>query len=73
MKFKELSEESMKPLGTSDNSLTPKLTFIHKVKIAIKSEHCCLKQNITSFRHRDVVNLFIVYELDAWSRDVNNK
>ena len=25
----------------------------------------------TSFTHRNVVNLFIVYELDTWSRDLN--
>ena len=58
MKYKELSEESIKPLATSDNSIAPKLTFIHNVKVAVKFEDCYLNQNITFFRRRNDMNFF---------------
>lgn len=51
-----MSEESIKPPNTSDNSLAPKLIYIHNVKIVVKSEASCFKQNITSFNHRYVTN-----------------
>ena len=38
--------------------------------MAVKIEGSCLKQNITSFRQRNFMNLFIVFELDTWSRDL---
>ena len=38
--------------------------------MAVKIEDSCLKQNITSFRQRNFMNLFIVFELDTWSRDL---
>ena len=38
--------------------------------MAVKIEDSCLKQNITSFRQRIFMNLFIVFELDTWSRDL---
>ena len=31
----------------------------------------CLKQYKPSFTSRNVVNVFIVYKLDVWSRDLN--
>ena len=34
-KFKELSDESIKPPTTPGNSLTPKLKCIHNLKIAV--------------------------------------
>ena len=37
----------------------------------MKFEGSCLKQNITSSKLRNVVHLFIVYELDTCSRDLS--
>ena len=31
----------------------------------------CLKQNSVSFLHKNLVNLYITYKLDAWSKDLN--
>ena len=31
----------------------------------------CLMQDTISFTHRNLINLFIVYKLDTWSRDLN--
>ena len=69
---KGCSEESIRPPATSDSSPASKLTFIHNGKIAVKFEGICLRQNITTFTHRNVVNLFIVNELGTWSRDLSN-
>ena len=54
----------------SDNSFTPKFTYIHNTKIAVKLEGNCLKQNKVCSTHENVVNSFIVYELDI-SCDLN--
>ena len=53
---------------TSDNSFAPKITEIHNSKIALKFEGNCLKQDKVSFVQRNMVNIFIVYELNTWSR-----
>ena len=50
--------------ATWDYSLTPKLTYIHNFKIAVKFEGNSLKQDELSLTHGNVVNIFIVYELD---------
>ena len=52
----------------SDNSFAPKITDIHKYKIALKFEGNCLKQDKVSFVQRNMENIFIVYELNTWSR-----
>ena len=31
----------------------------------------CLKQGSMSFFHKNIVNLYINYELDAWSKGLN--
>ena len=36
-------------------------------------EASCLKQDKEPFTRINVVNLFIVYELDTWPRDLNAK
>ena len=36
-----------------------------------KFKGSCLKQIITSFIHANVMNLFTVYELNNWARDLN--
>ena len=64
MEYKGLSK------GSTNNSLAPKLFLILSVGIALKFEGSCLKQNKTSFSHR-TVNLFTVYELNTWSRDLS--
>ena len=49
------------------------LTYIHNSNISVKFEENCLKQNKVSFTHENVVNVFIVYQLDIWSRDLNSE
>ena len=58
-------------MSTSDISFTPKPTYIHNSEISVKFERSSLKQDKLSFTHGNVVKIFIVYELDVWSRDLN--
>ena len=42
-------------------------------KIRLRFTGSCLKQDKGSFTPNNVVNLYIVYELDRWSQDLNAK
>ena len=63
---KGLSNESIKPPTTSDNSLTPELNY-YGTKTKIKFTGSCLKQSSHILTHKKVVNIYIVYELAASS------
>ena len=64
---KGLSAEVIKPPTTSDNSLTPAISYYYASKIRVKFTRSCLKQDKITFNHGKVVNIYIVYELDASS------
>ena len=70
-KSKGLSDESIKPLTTSDNSLTPELNY-YGTKTRVKFTGSCLKQPKISYTHGKVVNIYIVYELGASSSHNND-
>ena len=70
-KSKGLSAESIKPPATSDNSLTPELSY-YDTKTRVKFTESCLKQPKISYTHGKVVNIYIVYELGASSSHVND-
>ena len=63
---KGLSNESIKPPATSDNSLNPRLSY-NGTKIRVQFTGSCLKQPKFTFTHKKVVNIYIVYELGASS------
>ena len=42
-------------------------------RIRLEFKRSRLKQNKAPFTPNNVVNLFIVYELDRWSQDLNTK
>ena len=63
---KELSNESIKPRTTTNNSLTPELNY-YSTKTRVKFTNSCLKQSSHFFTHKKVVNIYIVYELAASS------
>ena len=65
-KSKGLSYESIKPPTTSHNNLNPALNY-YGTKIRVKITGSCLKQSKISYNHRKVVNIYIVYELEAFS------
>ena len=70
-KSKGLSAESINPPTTSDNSLTPALSY-YGTKPRVKFTGSCLKQSKISYTHGKVVNIYIVYELGASSSHVND-
>ena len=63
---KGISNESIKPPTTSDNSLTPELNY-HGTKTRVKFTRSCLKQSDHIYTHKKVLNIYIVYELAASS------
>ena len=65
-KSKGLSTESIKPISTSDNSLTPTINY-YDYDIKVKFTGDCLKQPKITYTHKKVVNIYIVYELSASS------
>ena len=69
---KEISNESIKPPTTSDNSLTPKLNYNNNTKIRVQFTGSCLKQPKFTFTHKKVVNIYIVYELSASSSHISD-
>ena len=65
-----LSEETIKSPRTSGNSLATKFNYFHNAKIAVKFEGSCLKQIITSFSYTNVMKLFIAYEFNIWTQEI---
>ena len=64
-KSKGLSDESINPPATSDNSLSPLIDYLDN-KIRLKFNGGCLKQqNKPIYTHSTIVNIYIVYELGA--------
>ena len=59
---KGLSDESIKPPTTSDNSLVPALGYIG-TKTRVNFYGSCLKQDKITFTHGTIVNIYIVYEI----------
>ena len=59
---KRLSNESIKPPTTTNNSLTPELNY-YGTKTKIKFTGSCLKQSSHILTHKNIVNIYIVYEL----------
>ena len=70
-KSKGLSDESIKPFSTSDNSLTPLIDY-YGYNISLKLNGSILKQPKVSYTHGKIVNIYIVYELGASSSHVND-
>ena len=63
-KSRGLSAKRIKPPTTSDNSLTPKLSY-YDYHIRVKFTGSCLKQPKITYTYKKVVNIYIVYELQA--------
>ena len=70
-KSKGLSAETIKPSATSDNSLTPSVSY-YGTNTRVRFTGSCLKQPKISYTHGKVVNIYIAYELGASSTPNNN-
>ena len=56
-------DESIKSPATSCDSFDPSLNYIG-VRTTIKFDGQCLKQVKVTFTHKNIVNIFIVYEIN---------
>ena len=64
-KSEGLSDKTIKPPATSDNSLSPLINYLDN-KIRLKFNGGCLKQqNRPVYTHSTIVNIYTVYELGA--------
>ena len=63
---KGMSNESIKPPTTSNNSLNPRSSY-NDTKIKVQFTGSCLKQPKFTFTHKKVINIYIVFELGASS------
>ena len=63
-KSKGFSAENIKPPIHSDNSLSPAVSY-YGTKMRVKFTGSCLKQPKILYTHGNVINIYIVYELDA--------
>ena len=71
-KSKGLSDETITPYATSDNSLTPLIDY-YGSKVRVKFNKGCLKQsNNLTYDYGSRVNIYIVYELGASSSNDND-
>ena len=70
-KSKTLSAETIKLPSTSDNSLTPGVSY-YGTKTRVKFTESCLKQSKMSYTHVTIVNIYIVYELSASGSNDND-
>ena len=68
---KGLSEESIKTPVTSDNSLNPLINYCYNNKIRAKFNGSCLKQNNLHYKHKNVANIYIVYQMGASTSNIN--
>ena len=70
-KSKGLSTEAIKPPDTSDNSLTPALSY-YGSKTRVIFTGICLKQPNILYTHGTIINIYIVQELGASSCHSND-
>ena len=71
LKSKGLSDETIKPPATSDNSLSPLIDYL-AAKIRLQFNVSILRQPKVSYTHQKLVNIYIVYELGASSSFEND-
>ena len=60
---KGLSDKIIKPPGTSDYKLNPKVNY-YGSKTRLEFRGSCLKQDKSTFNHEKIVNIYIIYEID---------
>ena len=64
-KSKGLSDESIKLPSSSNNSLAWALNYFD-TKTRVKFNGSCLIQDKITFTHGEIVNIYIVYEINLW-------
>ena len=68
-----MPNEKLTPPFTSNKSFSPKPVWINNSRIKLELKGSCLKQGKEPFTSNNGVNLYIIYELNAWSQDLNDE
>ena len=71
MLLKKLAEKLTTP-ATTDNSLSSSIKWHGNSNFCLIFKGSCLKHKVTTFTPSNRIIFFIVYKLDAWSRDLNS-
>ena len=65
-----MSEKKIKPPARSNNSLNPGLDYIYNVKIWVKFDGSCLKQEKITLNDKTLLNFYIIkymaFECSQW-------
>ena len=61
-KSERLSDESIKPPLTSHNIFNSGINYFDNARMRVKCDENYLKQEKVTFTHKQVVNIYIVYE-----------
>ena len=72
-KSKGISDKSIKPPSTSDNSLNPGMTYIAGAKTQVKFDGSSLKQDRVTITPKTIINFYIVHEVNIWPFKLNSK
>ena len=59
---KGLSDEKINSIKTANHSITPNLDY-YGTKTRIEFNGSCFKQDSVTFNHKNVVNIYIAYEI----------
>ena len=65
-KSKYLPNEIIKPLFTSDNGLNSSICYNNSLKIRVKFDGSCLKQDKVIFTPKAILNFYFVSEVSLW-------
>ena len=63
-----MSQDSLKNTAPSGNTLAPTLTDTSPLPVAKFNGNCLIRNSIYNFRK--VINLYISYTLNSWSREI---
>ena len=61
-----MSDERINSPARTDNSLVSWLNYI-SVRLRIKLDDQCLKQDKVTFTHKNIMNIYIVFGIHLWS------
>ena len=66
-----MSTGEINPPVTASHNLSLKIVLKNNSRIRLEFKRSFLKQDKVTFNSNSVLNIFIVYELDTWLRDLN--
>ena len=66
-----MSNEKVKPSLTANHSLSLKRLGMNNSTIRVEFKGSYLKQDKVTFNPYNMVNLFVIYEVNRWSANLN--